>query len=115
MLYEWNVLEIICLDKLALFALKYKCLKVIFLFFLSTLDEVDILGLLDQETKFLLIIILDSISSSEVGIDPSERVIILTLFLPISSFTLCLAPLGHLGHQFPGNWPKEKILSPIGY
>lgn len=115
MLYEWNVLEIICLDKLASFSLKYKCLKVTFLFFLSTLDEADFLGLLDQETKFLLIIILDSISPSELGTDPSKRVIILTLFLPFSPFSLGLAPLGHLGHQFSGNWPREKIRSPIGY
>ena len=70
MLYEWNVLEIICLDKLASFALKYKCLKVAFLFFLSTLDEVDFLSHLDQETKLVLIIILDSISPGELGIDP---------------------------------------------
>ena len=70
MLYEWNVLEIICLDKLASFALKYKCLKVFFLFFLSTLDEANFPSLLDQETKFLLIVILDSISPSELGTDP---------------------------------------------
>ena len=80
MLYEGNVLEIICLDKLVSFALKYKCLKVTFLFFLSTLDEVDFLGLLDQETKFLLIIIIESISPSEVGTNPSKKVIISTLF-----------------------------------
>ena len=41
-----------------------------FLFFLSTLDEVDFLGLLDQENKFLLITIFDSISPSELGIGP---------------------------------------------
>jgi len=87
MLYEWNVLVIICLDKLASFALKYKCLKVTFLFFLSTLDKADFLGLLDQETKFLLIIILDSISPSELGTDPSKRVIIFTLCLPSSPRT----------------------------
>ena len=72
MLYEWNVLEIICVDKLASFALKYKCLKVTFLLFLSTLDEADFLGLFDQETKFLLIIILDSICPSELEIDPQK-------------------------------------------
>ena len=70
MLYEWNVLEIICLNNLASFALKYKCLKVTFLFFLSTLDEADFPSLLDQETKFLLIIMLDSISPSELGTNP---------------------------------------------
>jgi len=102
MLYEWNVLEIIFLDKLASFSLNYKCLKVTFLFFLSTLDEVDFPSL-DQETKCLLIIILDSISPSELRIDPSKRVIILTLFLPFSPFSLGLAPLDHPGHQFPRN------------
>lgn len=71
MLYEWNVLEIICFDNVASFSLKYKCLKVTFLFFLSTSDEVDFLGLFDQETKFLLIIILDSIYPSELGTVPS--------------------------------------------
>ena len=82
MLYEWNLLEIICLDKLASFSLKYKCLKATFLFFLSTLDEVDFLGLLEQETKLLLIIILESISPSESVTNPSKRVIILTLLFP---------------------------------
>ena len=57
----------IYLEKIELFSLKYKCLKVTFLFFLSTLDEVDFPALLDQETKFLLIIILDSISPGELG------------------------------------------------
>ena len=80
MLYEWNVLEIICLNKLASFALKHKCLKVTFLIFLSILDKVDFLGLLDQETKLLLIIILDTISQSELGTDPSKWVIISTPF-----------------------------------
>ncbi len=115
MLYEWNVLKIICLDKLASFALKYKCLKVTFLFFLWTLDEANFPSLLDQETKFLLIIILYSISPGELGTDPSKRVIILTLFLPFSPFSLGLAPLGHLGHQFPKNWPKEKFQPPTCY
>ena len=72
MLYEWNVLEIIYLDKLASFSLKYKCLKVTFIFFLSTLDEADFLDLLDQETKFLLIINLDSISPSGLGTNPQK-------------------------------------------
>ena len=70
MLYEWNVLEIICLDKLALFPFKNKFLEVTFLFFLSILDEVEFLGLLDQETKFLLIIIFESISPSELCTGP---------------------------------------------
>jgi len=70
MLYEWNVLEIIYLGKLASFSWKYKCLKVTFLFFPGTLDEADFSGLFDQETKFLLIIILGSISPSGLGTDP---------------------------------------------
>jgi len=51
-------------------------------FFLLTLDEVDFLGLCDQEAKFLITIILDSISLRQLGSNPSKRVIILTLFLP---------------------------------
>ena len=59
-----------CLDKLASFSFKYKCLKVTFILFLSTLDEDDFLGLLYQKTKSLLIVILDSTSSSELGTGP---------------------------------------------
>ena len=70
MLYEWNVLEIIRIDKIASFSLKYKCLKFTFLFFLSTWDGADFRDLLDQETKFLLIIIFESISPSELSTNP---------------------------------------------
>ena len=88
--------------------MKYKFLKVTFRIPL-TLDEVDFLGLLDQETKFLLIIIPDSISPSELGTSTSKRVMISPHFFTIFHFSLGLAPICHLGHQFPKNLAKGKL------
>ena len=89
--------------------MKYKCLKVTFRFPL-TLDEVDFLGLHDQETELLFIITPDSISPSELFASTSKRVMIPPpLFFTIFHFSLGLAPLGHLGHQFPKNIAREKL------
>ena len=95
--------------------MKYKCLKVTFRFPL-TLDEVDFLGLLDQETELLFIITPDSISPSELFTSTSKRVMISPPppFFTIFHFSLGLAPLGHLGHQFPRNIARGKLQSPRG-
>ena len=88
--------------------MKYKCLKVTFRFPL-TLDEVDFLGLLDQETELLFIITPDSISPSELCTSTSKRVMISPHFFTIFHFSLGLAPLGHLGHKFPKNIGRGKL------
>ena len=84
--------------------MKYKCLKVTFPIPL-TLDKVDFRSLIES----VFIIILDSISPTESGTGPSKTSDHFPLFFTYQFFFLALAPLGHLGHQFPGNPATGKL------